>query len=776
MKNVLTILLALIISGLVRAQDAKMDAFVSNLMSRMTIDEKIGQLNLVTPGGAVTGSVVSKDVDDKIRKGMVGGLFGITGPDKVRQAQDIAVKNTRLHIPLIFGLDVIHGHRTIFPIPFGLSCSWDTVMIEKSAQIAAREASADGLAWAFSPMVDIARDPRWGRVSEGSGEDPYLGSRIAAAVVRGYQGKNLSNPETVMACVKHFALYGGSEAGREYNTVDMSRIKMYQYYLPPYKAAIDAGVGSVMSSFNEIDGIPATGNRWLLTDLLRKQWHFTGMVVSDYTSLNEMEAHGMGDLSTVSALALHAGLDMDMVGEGFLTTLKKSLQEGKVTQIEIDQACRRILEAKYKLGLFSDPYSRMNTERAAKELLSGDNRKFAREVAEHSFVLLKNKDQLLPLKKSGTIALVGPLADNHRNMLGTWSVSGDPSKSVTVMEGIKNVAGDVNIIYAKGANISDDTILVFRTNKLGVEIEPETRTAETMIDEAVAAANKADLVEAVVGEAADMSGESSSRGEITIPESQETLLKALVKTGKPVVVVLFNGRPLILKWENDHVGAILDAWFPGTEAGNAIADVLFGDYNPSGKLSMTFPVNQGQIPIYYNAKNTGRPYTTGDANTKFKSDYLDMSNDPLYPFGYGLSYTKFTYNPLSLSKPNISAAEPVMVKLTVTNSGNYDGEETVQLYIRDMVATVTQPVKELKKFQKVYLKKGESKEISFTLTTEDLKYVNSDLKWVYDPGAFKVFVGGNSRDVVEANLLGVLPNSQSLKPKTNTGLKQKAKD
>src|SRR5450432_746792 len=778
MKSILTIMLTLIFTGFLQAQDAKMNAYISQLMSKMTVDEKIGQLNLVIPGGAVTGSVVSKDVNNKIRQGMVGGLFGITGPDNVKQAQDIAVKDTRLHIPLIFGLDVIHGHRTIFPIPLGLSCSWDTILIEKSARMAAREASADGLAWAFSPMVDIARDPRWGRVSEGSGEDPYLGSRIAAAIVRGYQGKDLRNSESVMACVKHFALYGGAEAGREYNTVDMSRIQMFQYYLPPYKAAIDAGAGSMMSSFNEIDGVPATGNRWLLTDLLRNQWKFNGMVVSDYTSLNEMEAHGMGDLSTVSALALHAGLDMDMVGEGFLTTLKKSLQEGKVTQIEIDQACRRILEAKYKLGLFSDPYSRMNTERAAKELLSGDNRKFAREVAEHSFVLLKNKDQLLPLKKSGTIALVGPLADNHRNMLGTWSVSGDPSKSITVIDGIKNVAGSgVNIIYAKGANISDDTILVKRTNALGIEIEPETRTAEAMLEEAVAAASKADVVVAVLGEAADMSGESSSRADITIPESQENLLKALVKTGKPVVLVIFNGRPLILNWEDKNAGALLDVWFGGTEAGNAIADVLFGEYNPSGKLTMTFPAHPGQIPIYYNHKNTGRPYT-GDGNTKFKSDYLDISNDPLYPFGYGLSYTKFSYSPLSMSTAGISPVQPVTVKLTVTNTGNYDGEETIQLYIRDLVATVTQPVKELKKFQKVFLKKDESKEISFTLTTEDLKYVNSDLKWIYEPGAFKVFVGGNSRDVVEADLLGLVPDkpkAQSLKPKTNTNLSRKPK-
>ena len=755
MKRVLTIALAMIYTNIMLAQDAKMNAYVSNLMSKMTVEEKIGQLNLVIPGGAVTGSVVSKDVNNKIRAGNVGGLFGITGPDKVRQAQDIAVKETRLHIPLIFGLDVIHGHRTIFPIPLGLSCSWDTVMIEKSARIAAREASADGLAWAFSPMVDIARDPRWGRVSEGSGEDPYLGSAIAAAVVRGYQGKDLSNSETVMACVKHFALYGGAEAGREYNTVDMSRIKMMQYYLPPYKAAIDAGAGSMMSSFNEIDGVPATGNRWLLTDLLRNQWKFNGMVVSDYTSLSEMSAHGVGDLAEVSALALHAGLDMDMVAEGFLTKLKQCLKDGTVTQQEIDQACRRVLEAKYKLGLFSDPYSRMNTERAAKELLSGDNRKFAREVAAHSFVLLKNNDQILPLKKTGTIALVGPLADNHRNMLGTWSVSGDPSKSVTVIEGIKNVAGSgLNIIYAKGANISDDSMLVKRTNTLGIEIEPETRTAEVMIDEAVTAASKADVVVAVLGEAADMSGESSSRADITIPESQENLLKALVKTGKPVVLVLFNGRPLILNWENKNVGAILDAWFGGTEAGNAIADVLFGEYNPSGKLTMTFPAHAGQIPIYYNAKNTGRPYMN-DGNSKFKSDYLDISNDPLYPFGYGLSYTKFSYSPVTLGSANISPASPVTVKLTVTDTGNYDGEETVQLYIRDMVAKVTQPVKELKKFQKVYLKKGESREISFTLSTNDLKYVNSNLQWIYEPGAFKVFVGGNSRDVVEADLMGV---------------------
>ena len=733
-----------------RAQDAAMNSFVSNLMSKMTLEEKIGQLNLVTPGGAVTGSVVSKDVDDKIRKGLVGGLFGITGPEKVRKAQEIAVNNSRLHIPLLFGLDVIHGHKTVFPIPLALSCSWDTALIRKTARIAATEASADGLDWAFSPMVDIARDPRWGRIAEGSGEDPFLGSQIAAAMVRGYQGASLRDNDAVMACVKHFALYGAAEAGRDYNTVDMSRIRMYQYYLPPYKAAVDAGVGSVMSSFNEIDGIPATGNQWLLTDLLRKQWGFGGFVVSDYTAVNEMIAHGVGDLQEVSALALKAGLDMDMVGEGFLTTLKKSLDEGKITQQDIEIACRRVLEAKYKLGLFDDPYRRMNEQRAAKEILSPGHRQAAREVAARSCVLLKNSNQVLPLKKSGTIALVGPLANSKRNMLGTWSVAGDFSKSVTVIDGIKQVAGSaVNILYAKGANISDDANFVKRVNVFGPEIETDSRSPQDMIQEAVDAANKADVVVAVVGEAADMTGESSSMTDIGLPKSQEHLIDALAKTGKPLVLVLFNGRPMTLVHENDQATALLDVWFGGTEAGNAIADVLFGNHNPSGKLSTSFPVNVGQIPIYYNHKNTGRPYD-GTGFPKFKSNYLDAPNDPLFPFGYGLSYTSFSYSDLSLSKNQIRPEETLLVKLTVTNSGNYDGEETVQLYIRDLVASITQPVKELKAFKKVFLKKGESKEISFALGVDDLRFYNKDLQYVYEPGDFKVFVGGNSRDVKEA--------------------------
>ncbi|HEU4573863.1 MAG TPA: beta-glucosidase BglX [Chitinophagaceae bacterium] len=733
-----------------KAGDAKMNAFINTLMQKMTLDEKIGQLNLVTPGGAVTGAVVSTDVDKKIRNGQVGGLFGITGPDKVREAQDIAVKSSRLHIPLIFGLDVIHGHKTVFPIPLGLSCSWDMNLVEKSARIAAMEATADGLNWAFSPMVDIARDPRWGRIAEGSGEDPFLGSQVAKAMVKGYQGTDLSKDNTVMACVKHYALYGAAEAGRDYNTVDMSHIRMYNEYFPPYKAAVDAGVASVMTSFNEVDGIPATGNKWLLTDVLRKQWGFKGLVVTDYTSLNEMINHGMGDLQTVSALALNAGVDMDMVGEGFLTTLKKSLQQGKVTLKQIDDACRAVLEAKYKLGLFDDPYRYCNEQRAATEILSPQNRADAREIAAHSFVLLKNDNQLLPLAKKGTIAVIGPLADSKRNMLGTWSVAGDWQKSVSVLEGMRNVAGNtVNILYAKGANITDDPMLIKRTNVFGPEVEVDKRSPDEMLKEAVEIASQSDVVVAVVGEAADMTGEASSRSDISIPESQENLLQALVKTGKPVVLVLFNGRPLTLTWEDGHVNAMLDVWFGGTESGNAVADVLFGKYNPSGKLTTSFPRNTGQIPVYYNHKNTGRPYNNEDF-AKFKSDYLDVSNDPLYPFGYGLSYTKFTYGDIQLSQQVLKPGEKITASIMVQNTGQYDGEEVVQLYIRDMVGSVTRPVKELKGFQKIFLKAGESKIVSFEISTDDLRFYNSQLKYVYEPGDFKVFIGSNSRDVKEA--------------------------
>jgi beta-glucosidase len=571
-------------------------------------------------------------------------------------------------------------------------------------------------------------------------------------MIRGYQGTSLAADNTLLACVKHFALYGAAEGGRDYNTTDMSRIKMYEYYLPPYKAAIDAGAASVMTSFNEIDGIPATANRWLVTDLLRKQWGFKGFVVTDYTAINEMIDHGFGDLQIVSALALKAGTDMDMVGEGFLSTLKKSLQEGKITQAQIDAACRRILEAKYKLGLFDDPYRYCKPERAAKEVLSADKRQAAREFAVRSTVLLKNNNGGLPLKKSGTIALIGPLANNKANMLGTWAVSGDNQLSVPVLDGMKAVGGNgVNILYAKGANITDDTALAKLANVFGQKVDVGPGTPEQLLTEAVATANRADVIVAVVGEASEMSGEAASRSDISLPASQQRLLEELAKTGKPLIVVLMSGRPLTIERESALATSLLHVWFQGHEAGNAIADVLFGAYNPSGKLTMSFPRNVGQIPVYYNYKNTGRPQNNGAPTQKFRSNYLDVANTPLYPFGYGLSYTTFNYSPVQLNRNSMRPGEKITATVTVTNNGAYDGEEVVQLYIRDLVASVTRPVKELKDFQKIMLKKGESRQVSFAIDEEKLKFWNSDLKWISEPGAFKLFIGTSSDNVKEAD-------------------------
>jgi beta-glucosidase len=742
----------LLMNGFSQSTDAKMKTFIDVLMKKMTLDEKIGQLNLPGSGDIVTGQAGNSDIGKKIKEGKVGGLFNIKSEEKIRAVQKVAVEQSRLKIPLIFGMDVIHGYETVFPVPLGLSCTWDMDLIQKSASIAAREASADGICWTFSPMVDIARDPRWGRIAEGSGEDPYLGSQIAKAMVKGYQGTDLSKDNTIMACVKHYALYGAAEAGRDYNTVDMSHLRMFNEYLPPYKAAVDAGVGSVMASFNEVDGVPATANKFLLTDVLRKKWGFNGFVVTDYTGINEMVAHGIGDLQTVSARALVAGIDMDMVGEGFLTTLKKSLQQGKVTQQQIDFACRKILEAKYKLGLFDDPYRYCNEQRAKTEIFTDANRKAAREIAAQSFVLLKNNNNLLPLKKSETIALIGPLADNKENMPGTWSVAADFSKAVSVLAGLKNVAGTgVNILYAKGSNLSDDTLFEQRAGMFGKSFQHDNRPAQEIIDEALAVASKSDVIVAALGESAEMTGESSSRSNINIPEAQENLLKALVKTGKPVVLVLFTGRPLTLKWEQDNVSAILNVWFGGTEAGNAIGDVLFGDVNPSGKLTTTFPQNVGQIPLYYNHKNTGRPLE-GKWFQKFRSNYLDVSNDPVYPFGFGLSYTNFSYSDVQLSSKSLRGNQILTASVKLTNTGTLEGKETVQLYIRDVVGSITRPVEELKGFQKIDLKAGESKTVSFKITTDDLKFYNGDLKYDWEPGEFTIMIGTNSRDVQSASV------------------------
>lgn len=748
MKRILLIIILLVsLTAFAQTPDAKMKVYVDALIKKMTLDEKIGQLNLLTPGGGIaTGAVVSSDVEQKIKEGKVGGLFGIIGVEKIKQAQKLAIEQSRLKIPLIFGSDIIHGYKTTVPIPLGLSASWDMKLIEHSAREAAIEATADGLCWTFSPMVDIARDPRWGRIAEGGGEDPYLGSQIAKAMVKGYQGDDLRKNNTLMACVKHFALYGAAEAGRDYNTTDMSRVRMYNEYLPPYKAAIEAGVGSVMSSFNEIDGVPATGNKWLLTDLLRKQWGFKGFVVSDYTSVNEMIAHGMGDLQTVSALALNAGLDMDMVGEGFLTTTKKSLKEGKVSQKQIDDACRRILEAKYKLGLFDDPYRYLNEERMKQEVLTAQRRQEARDIASHTFVLLKNNNQALPLKKSGTVALIGPLANDKSNMLGTWAVSGDPQMSIPVLEGMKNVGGSsVNIIYAKGANISDDTLFAKKINVFGTRIDIDKHNPDDMLKEALEAANRSDVIVAVVGEASEMTGEAASRTDITIPESQKKLIRALAKTGKPLVLVVMSGRPLALTEENELATSMIITWHAGIEAGNAIADVLFGDYNPSGKLSATFPRNIGQVPIYYNHKNTGRP--SAPNSPKFQSNYLDAPNTPLFPFGYGLSYTSFSYGDISISNHSPKGNQTIAASITVTNTGKFDGEEVVQLYIRDVVGSITRPLSELKGFQKISLKAGESKAVSFSISPGELKFYNYDLKYDWEAGEFQIMIGGNSNDV-----------------------------
>lgn len=729
--------------------DTKMDAFIDTLMSKMTLDEKIGQLNLLTSTMAVTGPTLQTGYLQDVREGRCGAILNAYTPDFVRKLQEAAVRDTRLHIPLLFGFDVIHGHKTIFPVPLAMASSWDTVLIERAARTSADEASADGLDWVYSPMVDITRDPRWGRVVEGAGEDAWLGARIARAYVKGYQGTNLASDSSVMACVKHFALYGAVEAGREYNVVDMSRRRMLEDYLPTYKAAIDAGAGSVMTSFNTINGIPATGDHWLLTKLLRDQWHFNGFVVTDYNAVTELIAHGVArDKAEASRIALHAGADMDMMGSAYIETLHKLVEEKKVPITEIDRAVRNVLVAKYRLGLFRDPYNRMNDERA-KRIMSPANLTIERETASRSIVLLKNDSGVLPLKKSGTIAVIGPLADDQRDMIGPWSGAGDWHKAVSILSGIREAVGsEARILYAKGANITDNADVLRQLNQSNGDIQVSDQKPVQLIDEAVATAKKADVVVMCVGESQGMSGEAASRADIRIPASQRALLKAVQATGKPVVLVLSNGRPLVLTWENAHVSAILETWFLGTEAGHAISDVLFGDYNPSGKITMSFPYAVGQIPVYYDHKNTGRPR---NPNSKYTSKYLDIPNEPLYPFGYGLSYTHFSYSDLKVDNPLLHPGQGLRVSVRVTNDGNFDGRETAQLYIRDLVGSVTRPVKELRGYRQFFLRKGESRVLHFTVTDEDLSFYNDRMKWGYEPGDFEVFVGGNSRDVLKAS-------------------------
>lgn len=727
----------------------EMDAFINDLMSKMTLEEKLGQLNLPVTGDIVTGAAQSSNVAENIRAGRVGGLFNLKGADRVAELQHIAVEESRLGIPLIFGMDVIHGYETVFPIPLGLSCTWDMEAIERSAQIAAQEATADGICWTFSPMVDICHDARWGRISEGNGEDPFLGSRIAEAMVRGYQQGDLTSANTMMACVKHFALYGAPEAGRDYNTVDMSLWRMYNEYFPPYKAACDAGAGSYMASFNIVNGVPATGNRWLLTDVLRNQWGFDGFVVSDYTGIAEMVNHGMGDLKEVSALALHAGLDMDMVSDGLVGTLAESLKEGRTTQADIDQACRRILEAKYKLGLFEDPYRYCDTTRYAKEVYTEENRREARRIAGESFVLLKNEGNILPLKRQGKIALIGPLANTRANMPGTWSVAATSERYSTVVEGLKRAVGDkAQVLYAKGCNLMYDAQAEADATMFGREMR-DNRSDAAMRAEALAIARQANVIVFAGGEASEMAGECSSRVGIEMPDAQHDLLVELVKLGKPIVLLNFSGRPMILNWETEHIPAILEVWFGGSEAADAIADVVFGDVIPSGKLTTSFPRHIGQLPMSYSYYNTGRP-VQADAFVKFQSCYMDVSNTPLYPFGFGLSYTTFSYSPVTLSSNELTNGGEIEAKVTVSNTGKCEGTEVVQLYIRDLVGSVTRPVKELKGFKRVTLKEGESCVVTFTIDADLLKFYNGELEYVCEPGEFEVMIGTNSADVQSA--------------------------
>ena len=724
---------------------AKMDQFIDDLMGKMPLQEKIGQLNLPVTGDIITGSTVSGDVVGKIKAGQVGGLFNMKGVQSIRALQEVAVKQSRLGIPLIFGMDVIHGYETVFPIPLALSMSWDMDAIRNSARIASIEATADGICWTFSPMVDICREPRWGRMSEGNGEDPFLGSAICRAMIEGYQGTDLTDKATMMACVKHFALYGAPEAGRDYNTVDMSHVRMFNEYFPPYKAGVEAGAGSYMTSFNVIDYIPATGNRWLMTEVLRDRWGFDGFVVTDYTAISEMIHHGMGDLQEVSALALKAGTDMDMVADGFLGTLEKSLNEGKVTMADIDKACRRILEAKYKLGLFEDPYRYLDAKRAKKEVYTAEHRAAARQLATETFVLLQNKDNVLPLKRTGKIALVGPLANTRANMPGTWSVAAASDRYSTLLEAMRRAVGDkAEVMYAKGCNVCYDAELEKNSTMFGREMR-DNRPVDVMRDEALRIANECDVIVAAMGEPSEMSGESSSRSELTILDAQKDLLMALKATGKPIVLLNFSGRATVMDWEVENIPTILNVWFGGSEAADAICDVVFGDVAPSGKLTVTMPRNVGQIPIYYNHLNTGRP--NPQWFTKFTTNYLDVPNSPLFPFGYGLSYTTFEYSPMTLSSNAMNAGGTINATVTVTNTGKVEGTEVVQFYIRDMVGSIARPVQELKGFERISLKPGESRTVTFTINADLLKFYNKDLEYVCEPGQFEAMIGPNSRDV-----------------------------
>lgn len=751
-KNLLIALCLILGSGVSVAQtatdtDLEMDRFITDLMSKMTLEEKIGQMHQISGGDIVSGETVQQNSkSNQVRNGDAGSFLNCKGIEKVKALQDIAVNESRLKIPLMFAMDVIHGYETIFPIPLAMASTWNMAQVETMARTAAVEAAADGISWTFSPMVDITRDPRWGRIVEGAGEDPFLGSAVARAMVKGYQGEpGYATNTQIMACIKHFALYGAADAGRDYSTVDMSRLRMYNVYFPPYKAAVEAGAETVMSSFNEIDNIPATASKWLLEDVLRKQWGFKGLVLTDYASINDIPRHGIADPVNSTIMALEAGTDVDMEAYAYHYMLPEAVKSGRVPMALIDKACRRVLEAKYKLGLFKDPYKYIDVTRPAKEFFTKDKRAKARAAATESFVLLKNENSLLPLKKNNTIAVIGPHGNCRQMMLGPWAYPHNDQRAATVVEGLKEVSkGKAKVLYARGCQPFESEDYANRVY-FGKEFDKDLRSDEEILKEALEVADKADVIVATLGESTEMSGESSSRSELNLPKPQLELLKKLHATGKPVVLVLFTGRPLTINWEKENLPAILNVWFGGTEAAYAIADVLFGDVAPSGKLTSSWPQNVGQLPLYYNYKNTGKPMDKWF--TKFRSGYLDVSNNPLFPFGYGLTYTNLEYGNVELSDTVMSTKGHMKASVTIKNTGKRDAYEVVQLYIHDIYASIIRPVQELKGFQKVHIKAGETVKVEFDVTPELLKFYNYNLEYVCEPGDFELMIGSSAADV-----------------------------
>ncbi|MEX2369885.1 MAG: beta-glucosidase BglX [Bacteroidales bacterium] len=702
------------------------------LLKQMTLDEKIGQLVAYTSHWDVTGPVVSNDSERYIKDGSCGAIFNAHEVSFNRKLQELAVNESRLGIPLLFGYDVIHGYRTTFPISLGEAASWNPELIEKAARVAAVEASACGVNWTFAPMVDISFDPRWGRVAESTGEDTYLGNVIAKAKVRGFQGDDLSTNNTLLACVKHYAAYGAPQAGRDYHTVDMSDRVLREVYLPPFKAAIDAGVGSVMTSFNEVDGMPVTGSKYLLDDILRKEWGFNGFIVTDYTGITEMIQHGVAaDTAEAAVLAINAGVNIDMESSAYRVKLRSLVASGKITEEQIDKAVLWVLEGKFSLGLFDDPYRYFDEERQETLLSTEEHLDLAYELAAESLVLLKNKDKLLPLKPGTKVAVIGPHATLQRDLLGSWIADGKWKDIQTILQAIEQINGKDKTTYAKGAWFIDET------DKIDVA-------------EAIATAGKSDVIVLALGESWHWSGEAASRTKLGLPKAQTDLIRELKKLNKPMVMVVLNGRPLTLVQEYEMVDAMVEAWYPGTKGASAIADALFGKINPSGKLTMSFPRNVGQIPIHYNMKNTGRPYDPEGQEQKYRSRYIDSPNEPLFPFGFGLSYTDFIYDDLRLSSSSFAKDDSLIVSVNITNAGPYEGKEVVQLYIRDLVGSVTRPVKELKGFTKINLAPGEQQTVSFTITEEDLKFYRADMTFGAESGDFHLFVGRNSSDLIKA--------------------------